>query len=794
MTRILFGGKRNQYRDIVNSNSSFGIDQPLQNGQLSFFEAGTDTPIDVYSGPDTDPSSYSLGSVVTLDALGYEPYDGIWLGVGAVDMIVYRQTNQGSGSPTYAAIWTEHNIQGAPSSAIGADVPTIIVSNIANLRTVDYTQYQFVIVEGYYIAGDQAGVRTYSWVPTSTTTDDGGSCIGSSSSPATGRWMCNMPQGDVSCTLWGALVSSGTYVDAQLQSAWVWCYNNHSTLLINQTGLKLASDLNLGGHGGTLRISDNGMFTCDVGTLRTINLTPDTLVIDGLTPIIDISKIMVLNLNPQKNLPYVCPQWFGGFPNGTDSTSAVGLASKYNAPVKFSEGSWYLTESSSPSTISIYIRQAIIDNSSTIQVGGHVNLRIDSYDGPTTQQVIFSGSGISLGELRAIHAFATANLLTPSEMTTANQWLTATWSIATGIEAGLYTQNGKMLWGDDATWTTLAAINIGITNQLNFADGPFSVSWTTYANYIGEWIDGTLPVLNNNTSTTGLCVINPNLSLFGVPNGAALNGYNGLNVWNSLASIFSEVYTTIYAGFIPTLDLKGGAYFLNSSLPIGSMDDVLLINGTISVTGSSAVLTFGVNASLASLKIFIPNTAVVNFAGPSIQDSYISCQVIVLNASARITRSSINNVELNFSGIANNLYIKGNLINNITIGSSVSASGHSAVVEDNGPCPVSQSTSFFVSYYVLSLTPSFANLGLTPFLPKWPPYVYLGTSYPCVHQIFVSQENYTSGGYGLNCNVSNPNSTSGAYAGTYQIQFSAVNYPSEGGWFNQIYLIKGTWC
>lgn len=200
---------------------------PLTYGSVEFYEAGTNTPKDVFT---TAQGNILNANPNPLDGAGYvTPSTGVHLGEGLYDIIVKDRYD--------AVIWTYPDIEGATGSNIS--LTTGLVETIQELRNLPAGAFTIVHVMGYYAGGDGGG-RWMQWKSASTGADNGGTIIPPASAPAIGRWEWMPLNGDDSVTpqLFGALPSDGSLVIASEISSMInWCLTSeHKTIEFNLTG------------------------------------------------------------------------------------------------------------------------------------------------------------------------------------------------------------------------------------------------------------------------------------------------------------------------------------------------------------------------------------------------------------------------------------------------------------------------------------------------------------------------------------------------------------------------------
>ena len=167
--------------------------RPLAGGKLYSYQANTTTAQATYT---TKAATVANPNPVILDAGGYVPATGVWLGATYSYKLMLTDASGNT-------MWTIDDIQG--SGAGGTQV--VSVDNIAALRALTGGSAYAVIVAGYTTPGDQGG-GIFLWQAASTTTDDKGINI-KSTDTATGRWMRQF-DGAVDIRWFGALADGAT--------------------------------------------------------------------------------------------------------------------------------------------------------------------------------------------------------------------------------------------------------------------------------------------------------------------------------------------------------------------------------------------------------------------------------------------------------------------------------------------------------------------------------------------------------------------------------------------------------
>jgi len=117
---ILFDGVRPQYFDTKN-----GL-KPLVGGRLSFYDAGTDTLKAIYTN--AFDRITNLPNPLILDADGYVPEAGVWLGDGSYKVKWERRINPNEMPEAWEELWVTDNVFGVGSSVSSGSLNVIFLS------------------------------------------------------------------------------------------------------------------------------------------------------------------------------------------------------------------------------------------------------------------------------------------------------------------------------------------------------------------------------------------------------------------------------------------------------------------------------------------------------------------------------------------------------------------------------------------------------------------------------------------------------------------------------------------
>jgi hypothetical protein len=169
---------------------------PLAAGTITFYAAGTSTPLDAYGDQAGDTVS---ANPLTLDSAGRAT---IFLGPDPYDIVL--KNSSGSVIDT---------IEGVSTTGGGGGASLQTTSTLSTLRGLASGSSDYVLLGGNTAVGD-AGSYFYYWSGTSSASDDGVNVVRPSSNPATGRWLRlyqnKDSEGSFTATLTGVTTAGST--------------------------------------------------------------------------------------------------------------------------------------------------------------------------------------------------------------------------------------------------------------------------------------------------------------------------------------------------------------------------------------------------------------------------------------------------------------------------------------------------------------------------------------------------------------------------------------------------------
>ena len=308
---------------------------PLSNGRVSFYEAGATTLKTIYT--DITQNTPAQNPAL-LDAEGYVRDQGIWLGGGRykfkLDRAIVPNPDVNENAD-FAELWTMDNIEGA-SVLNSGELSTVVVATIADLRALTAGEYSLVYVAGYWIENDGGG-GWFNYSPNENEDHNGGTVISPNGSPATGRYLRNLENWEVSVQYFGATSTAQSVVGTYCQNALTWCLANDRSLIFPADNYTFGSSQTFLGD-LTITIKENAVFNVETTPL-TLSFTPTTLEVEGKTN--HRGDNITLVLNPTTPTTFRPEHWGAtGFSeddfeafiqlDGNYGNSRIELSSDYN--------------------------------------------------------------------------------------------------------------------------------------------------------------------------------------------------------------------------------------------------------------------------------------------------------------------------------------------------------------------------------------------------------------------------------------------------------------------------------
>jgi len=304
IVNALFDGVRPQYFDTMN-----GL-KPLSGGRLIFCNAGTSTLKAIYSNafdrltPLTNP--------LILDADGYVPEGGVWLGDGAYKVFWQRRLNPDQSPEAWGDLWETDNILGVNTGlSSGSGLNVIYLNNVSELQSLDPTGIDLIGVTGYYTENDLGGVRWFKWYESNSTPTDNGMIFARTASPTVGRFIGVLDGQDYIPASWYGATASAPYpVNSRILALQSYCANNKKTMFLQGGTYYLDNDLTLN-IGGSLVLDVGVVFRREASAPTTIqiNITPLSLLINGKERI-NYSSDELIKIAPT-TLIDLLPEWWG---------------------------------------------------------------------------------------------------------------------------------------------------------------------------------------------------------------------------------------------------------------------------------------------------------------------------------------------------------------------------------------------------------------------------------------------------------------------------------------------------
>ena len=289
---------------FVNSRARFfdANGDPLSGGSVEFFEAGTSTPKTIYTDnglgtPATNPQ--------VLDADGYVRDGGVWLADG-----LYKYTVEDSSA---VLLYTMDNI--GTATAPSQVVTNAVVNDIADLKDLTIGDYQSVYVLGYYEEEDGGG-GWFNWDSSDSTTDNGGTVITPTGSPATGRWHRIFENNVVYPMMFGIKPDDTTVTyDSNATAMVTWCKANTNYSHIHFTSGAYHINGTLTFDGALFVEVDDGVSFTETSISGAVTFACMYVEINSLKPLVTTTG-MNLFFNPIKRGFKARPEWWGAVGDG----------------------------------------------------------------------------------------------------------------------------------------------------------------------------------------------------------------------------------------------------------------------------------------------------------------------------------------------------------------------------------------------------------------------------------------------------------------------------------------------
>lgn len=351
---------------------------PLSNGRVSFYEAGTTTLKPIYTDiTQTTPAP----NPALLDSEGYVRDQGIWLGGGRykfkLDEAIVANPDVNENAD-FAELWTMDNIEGA-SVLNSGELSTIVVATIADLRALTAGEYSLVYVAGYWTENDGGG-GWFNYDPNDIEAHNGGTVIAPSDNPTTGRYLRNLENWEVSVQYFGATSSAfdlfGNVVGSYCQNALTWCLANDRTLVFPADIYTFGSSQTFQGD-LTINIKENAVFNTSA-TPITMTFRPTILAVDGKSN--HRGDDVTLVLNPITPTTFRPEHWGAKGTQATDFEAFLGLDGNYgNSRIELT-GDYVVTRPQGSSITEFSTQNMHIVKGSTITTDLFFNIGSYTFD------------------------------------------------------------------------------------------------------------------------------------------------------------------------------------------------------------------------------------------------------------------------------------------------------------------------------------------------------------------------------------------------------------------------------
>jgi hypothetical protein len=278
---------------------------PLADGKVYTYEAGTDTPKSVYT---TQAGDVPHSNPVILDSAGRAT---IWVGSGAYKFKITDSND--------SILDTVDDINQSSQTS------QQFFETITDLRAIDDGSVDLAYVEGYAAEGDGGGGWFY-WDANSAANDDGGAVIKPTGYVGNGRFIRIVDGNDINVRWFGATGDGITNDTTTINKADAYADSVSKNTLIPQGSFLVNASLSLA---APMRFAVNGELKW------TVSMNPN------ITPIIDENDFSQhFNLGDPAYAPNfnagctVKPQWFGavgdGSTNDSEAFEAAGVSINAN--------------------------------------------------------------------------------------------------------------------------------------------------------------------------------------------------------------------------------------------------------------------------------------------------------------------------------------------------------------------------------------------------------------------------------------------------------------------------------
>lgn len=192
----------NGLRVWLSDNSGRPLSAP--GGRACFYKAGTSTPETVYSDIDLTIEK-SLGTIVPTDKLGYLP--AIWLKTDRLYKVrIEQRTNEDPRE--WTLLWEVDNVGYLDDDWTNITKDSAFsVNSIAELKNVNPSEHQTVLVKGYFELGDWGSPALFTWDNNCNIDPDDGAFVlpNGRATSIRGRWVQRFNGGIIDVRRFGAI-------------------------------------------------------------------------------------------------------------------------------------------------------------------------------------------------------------------------------------------------------------------------------------------------------------------------------------------------------------------------------------------------------------------------------------------------------------------------------------------------------------------------------------------------------------------------------------------------------------